>query len=201
MAVATSTALIGMTAVGAAGAYTSSSAANATANAQSEAQIENANRKYRLESGVSNQQMEEQQGLAMEKMTEISREFLKVKSTAEAQQAESGVAGVSAERIKAVTSTKESEAKGKVAKEINTNVVNIAQGMLASKIETEGIIADAKARMNPKNVMFDTIMGGIQGGIQGYSMSKSMLGGLESKSIADTSQGYSWNQYNSTIRV
>lgn len=177
-------------------AYASAEAANEQADNQAEA----ANRKYRLESGVASNQMEEQQVNAMSEMTEVSRAFLQAKSTAEAQRAESGVSGVSAQRAKAVMSTKESEAKGKVAREIDTNVVNIAQGMLASKIDTESIIADANSKK--RNVMFDTIIGGIQGGLQGYSMGKSLSGGSAStKSIADTSQGSSWNKYNSQIRA
>lgn len=157
-------------AIAAYSAYSSAEAANEQADNQTEA----ANRKYRLESGVATNQMEEQQVNAMSEMTEVSRAFLQAKSTAEAQRAESGVSGVSAQRAKAVMSTKESEAKGKVAREIDTNVVNIAQGMLASKIDTESIIADANSKK--RNVMFDTLMGGVQGGLQGYSLGKSLSG-------------------------
>lgn len=159
-----------MVAVSAYSAYSSASSANESA----EMQQANAERKYRLESGTAVNQMEEQQSIAMQEMTEVSRAFLKAKSTAEAQQAESGVAGVSAQRAKSVMNTKEGEAKGKVAQEIDTNVINIAQGMLASKIETEGIIQEAESKK--RNVMFDTVLGGIQGALSGYSMGKSAGG-------------------------
>lgn len=158
--------------------YSAYSATNA-ANDAADAQQDNARRKYLLESGVASNQMEEQQSIAMEQMTEVSREFLKAKSAAEAQQAESGVAGVSAQRAKMVMTTKEGEAKGKVAKEVDTNVINIAQGMLASKIDTDAIIAEAQSKK--KNVAFETILGGIQGGLQGYSLGKS-LGGTSTTS-------------------
>lgn len=170
MAVATSTAVI-VGSMAAMSAY-SANQAGRSANRQSRLAQENADRKYRLESGISEQQMEEQNQMALEQMTEVSREFLKAKSTLEAQRAESGVAGVTQQRIKANVATKESEAKGKVAKEINTNIVNIAQGMLAKKIDTDAIIREAESKK--RNVALDTVLGGIQGGLQGYSMGKSV---------------------------
>ena len=169
-----------MVAIAGYSAYSSAEAANDAADATKE----NARRKYLLESGVASNQMEEQQSIAMEQMTDVSREFLKAKSTAEAQQAESGVAGVSAQRAKMVMTTKEGEAKGKVAKEVDTNVINIAQGMLASKIDTEAIIAEAQSKK--KNVAFETVLGGLQGGLQGYSMSKSIGGSSTTTDYGET---------------
>lgn len=181
-----------MVAVSAYAAYSSSKATNDAADAQQA----NADRKYKLEAGVTVNQMEEQQSIAMQEMTEVSRAFLKAKSTAEAQQAESGVAGVSAQRAKSVMNTKESEAKGKVAQAINTNVINIAQGMLASKIETEAIIQEAESKK--RNVMFDTVLGGIQGGLQGYSMGKSSGSTTQNSTQSSGEQYYVKNNFTDT---
>jgi len=170
MAISTTAAVIGMGAMGALGASSAASSANAQADLTSEA----AQRKYRLESGVATQQMDEQQSIALLKMTDISREFIQAKSTAKVQEAEMGTSGVTSERMERVMSTKASEARGAVAQEVDTNVVNIAQGMLASKIETESTIAQANA--SRKNVLFDSILGGIQGGLQGYSLGNSLGG-------------------------
>lgn len=188
--------VVALGALSAVGAYSSASAANA----QADAQAENARRKYRLESGVAENQMEEQQGIAMEQMTEVSREFLKIRGTSTVQEAETGTSGVSSQRMEMVNRGKESEAKSKIAKEVDTNIVNIAQGMLASKIEAEGIIADANA--SKRNVGFNTLMGAVQGGLQGYQLDKSgAFNDLFGKaSIAETSKGSSWNKYNGTIR-
>ena len=171
MAAFSSIAIGAMAVAGAASAYSSAEAANNQADAQSEA----ANRKYRLESGVAENQMDEQQSIALQQMTKVNREYMVAKSTAKAQQADMGVAGVSADRGKSVMRTKASEAKGEVASEVDTNVINIAQGMLASKIEAENTIADANAKR--RNALFDTVIGGIQGGVQGYGMGKSIASG------------------------
>ena len=113
---------------------------------QSKMAQRNAQRQYDLKVGVSEQQLDEQGQEAMSKMTEVTRQFLQAKGQLKAVSAESGVSGNVAKRKFAMLRTKESETKGKVAKEINTNVVNIAQGMLAEKIDTERLIQEAKAK-------------------------------------------------------
>ena len=153
------------------GAY-SSSQATRSANKASEQNArltrEEAKRRYALEAGVSRQQMSEQQNMAMEKMTEISRAFLLASSTDTAIQAETGVAGNVQQRMEAVNRTKASEAKGQVAKEIDTNVINIANGMLANKIDTEAILA--KAQAEKKSVFLSALSGGISGALTGMQI-------------------------------
>lgn len=156
------TAVIGASVV--MGAVQSSQSAKAV-NRQSAQAQRNADRRYALQSGVAENQMEEQQEQALEKMTDVTRKFLVAKGQATVHQAESGVSGVTQKRIEAVTRGKFSEAKSKVAKETDTNVINIAQDMLAKKIDTEALIAEAEARK--KNVFSETLMGAIQGGISG----------------------------------
>ena len=164
-------AVIGTTA--AIGAYGANQSANA-ANDAADATALNASRRYELEAGVAQNQMDEQQQLATEKMTDVTRAFLKAKGTAKAVQAETGTSGNVSKRMRSVDRLKESEAKGKIAKEIDTNVVNIAQGMLASKIDTEATIADAMA--SKKNVFTSTLMGGLEGAQQGMSFASSASG-------------------------
>jgi hypothetical protein len=159
--------------VGVIGAYSANQSAKAT-NRASEQAKESERRRYLLQSGIAKNQMEEQQGMALEKMTDISRAFIKAKGTATASQAESGVGGNVQQRMKSIQNTKASEAKGKVAKEIDTNVINIANGMLAKKVDTDAIIAEAESRK--QNVAMNTIIGGINGAVSGYSLGKSIKG-------------------------
>lgn len=149
--------------------------ANKRADAQAEAQERNAERRYRLKSGVAKNQMEEQQGIATEKMTDITRAFLKARGQARAVQAESGVGGNIQKRIESVRKLKASEAKGKVAKEVDTNVINIAQGMLAEKIDTEALIADAQLQKKSSFEIATNLVGaGMSGFASGYNLGSSL---------------------------
>ena len=183
MAAFSSIALVGMAGLGAYSAYAGAS----NANRQAAIQEENAERKYRLQAGVADQQMTEQQQIVMEQMSDVSREFIVAKSNAQAVQADSGVAGVSQRRMGSVMSTKEQDVKGKVVSEASTNMVNIAQGMLANKVDTESMIAEARSRK--RNVITDTVIGGIQGGIQGYTMGKSFSSGSSAASTSKAALG------------
>ncbi len=108
----------------------------------------------------------------MEQMTDISRKFLEAKGKAVAIQADTGVSGVSAQRSEAITRTKFSEAKGKVAREVDTNIINVANNMLANKIDTEALIAEAESKK--QSVFTNTILGAIQGGTSGISMASGL---------------------------
>ena len=158
----------GMAAVG---AYSSSQAASAS-NAAAGAAQDNAARRYEMEGNVAKNQMEEQQVIARDKMTDVTRAFLQAKGKSTAVQAESGVTGASADRINANQRSKFSEATGKVAQEVDTNVVNIAQGMLGKKVDTDAMIAEAESKK--KNVYTATATGALQGGLQGYSLGSSI---------------------------
>lgn len=164
------TAVSASTAISAYGAYSSSQAANRGAAIAED----NANRRYLMQSGIAEAQMEEQAGIARDKMTEISRAFLQAKGKATAIQAETMVGGKTAQRIAATTRTKFSEAKGKVAQEVDTNVMNIAQGMLAKKIDTEAMIMEA--RNKKQNVYINTLGGAIQGAASGYMLGTTIAG-------------------------
>ena len=155
-------------------AYSANQAASAGNKAASAAQ-ENAARRYEMEGNVAKNQMEEQQVIARDKMTDVTRAFVQAKGKATAIQAETGVTGASADRIAANQRSKFSEATGKVAQEVDTNVINIAQGMLGKKVDTDAIVAEAESKK--KNVFTATAMGALEGGMKGYSMGASMGGG------------------------
>lgn len=158
-------------ATAAVGAYSSSQATKASNRASEQnARLtrEEAKRRYALESGIAQQQMSEQQNLAMEKMTDISRAFLLASSQDKVIQAETGVGGNVQQRMEAINRTKASEAKGQVAKELDTNVINIANGMLANKIDTEAIIA--KAQAEKRSVFLSALSGGISGAATGMQI-------------------------------
>ena len=120
--------------------------ANAAANASADAAQDNANRRYALNASVAENQMEEQKSLAMEKMTEVTRGFLITRGTMDAVQAETMVGGNVQKRLKAQNRLDASEAKGQVAKTTNRNIQNIAQDMLAEKVDTEALLMEAESR-------------------------------------------------------
>lgn len=131
------------------------------ANKQAKQAQQNASRRYGLNASIAQNQMEEQRSLAMEKMTEVSRKFLLAKGTMQAVQAETMVGGNVQKRLEAQRRTTESETKGQVAKQANANVLNIAQGMLAKKIDTEATIAELEARK--KNSLTIAMEAGLTG--------------------------------------
>lgn len=131
-----------MAVVAGTGAYMSGK----TANASAEATQDNVNRRYLLKSNVAKNQMEEQKSLAFEKMTEVTRGFLKTKGTMEAVQAETMVTGNVAKRLKGAARTKASEQKGQIAKTTNANIVNIAQDMIATKVDSEAQLMEAESK-------------------------------------------------------
>ena len=157
-------------------AYSAKQSADAQ-TASGKRQVANAERRYALQADVAENQMEEQQELALEKMTDITRQFLVAKGRSKVVQAEAGVTGVTAERMKRVMATKESEAKGKVAKEIDTNVINIAQGMIARKIDTEAMVAEGLAKQKDSlQIATDMVIAGSKGYMMGKSAQSSMVG-------------------------
>lgn len=155
------------------GAYSASESAKANNRAAGRAQA-NAARRYELQADQAEAMMDEQQIIARDKMTDVTRAFLVAKGKSKAIQAETMVTGASSQRVEAVQRSKFSEAKGKIAQEVDTNVINIAQDMITKKIDTEATIAEAESKK--KNVFTETAMGAIQGGMQGYSLGSSMGG-------------------------
>jgi len=141
------------------------------ANKQSKQIEANAKRRNAIQNAVSKDQVAEQSTVAFEQMTEIGREFMKAKGSIVASQAESGVSGKSQRRLNIITSNKEGEAKSKVATEIDTNVVNIARGALARKIDTEAQINEARLmKKNSMQIASDMIVSGASGGLVGYQL-------------------------------
>lgn len=179
------------------GAYSSSQATKASNRASEQnARLtrEEAKRRYALESGIAQQQMSEQQNLAMEKMTDISRAFLLASSQDKVIQAETGVGGNVQQRMEAINRTKASEAKGQVAKELDTNVINIANGMLANKIDTEAILA--KAQAEKKSAALAILSGAISGASTGlqifgaFSSASTTMGSVSSDGLSQASSKY-----------
>lgn len=169
-----------------AGASMYSSRQQSIANNKAQARTQKeAERRYRLQAGIAGEQIKEQDMIAMEQMTEISKEFLMAKSKALATQAESGVAGNTKARTMQILSTKESEAKGKVAQSIDVNKINIARDMLANKIDTEAIIRESKAReLSNTQILTNMLISGVQGGAQGYMLGSSLSSSFGSASTA-----------------
>ena len=170
----------------AAGASMYSSYQSSISNNKAQARTQKeAERRYRLQAGIAGEQIKEQDMIAMEQMTEISKEFLMAKSKALATQAESGVAGNTKGRTMQILSTKESEAKGKVAQSIDVNKINIARDMLANKIDTEAIIRESKAReLSNTQILTNMLIAGVQGGAQGYMLGSSLSSSFGSASTA-----------------
>jgi len=153
---------------GALGAY-SSYMGNVAGNESANQAASNASRRYEIKAGIAENQMEEQNQIALEKMTDVARQFLKARGTAKAVQAESMVGGNVAQRIESESRIKESEVKGKVAQEVDTNIINIAQGMLAEKIDTEAMINEALSRKRSgAEILVNTGIEGLSGASSGY---------------------------------
>lgn len=188
------TAVAGTAVVGAYSSIQGTRASNRASEQNARLTREEAKRRYALESGIAQQQMSEQQNLAMEKMTDISRAFLLASSQDKVIQAETGVGGNVQQRMEAINRTKASEAKGQVAKELDTNVINIANGMLANKIDTEAILA--KAQAEKKSVALAILSGAISGASTGLQIGGALrsvsttMGSVASDGLAQASSKY-----------
>lgn len=121
--------------------YASSEANEAAARTQEQTQL-----RYGEQARVAQQQMLEQQDIAREKMTDVTLQFLAAKGKAVTVQAETGVAGKTAQRRLNILRGKASEAKSKIARDVDTNIMNIANDMLVKKIDADKIMADAEAQ-------------------------------------------------------
>lgn len=157
--------------VSAYGAYESAVANNKASNRA----IENANRRYAIDSMVATNQMEEQNSIALEQMTEVTKKFLSAKGKATALQAETMVGGNVEKRLKADLRLKESETKGKIAKEVNTNIINIAQGMIAKKIDNDALVNEALVKKRTGLALVtDVSLSAMSGALTGYQSSKAL---------------------------
>ena len=151
---------------GASSLFASSSANAAASQSQAEAA-----RRYALQAGIAKEQMYEQNQMAMEQMTEVSKKFLMAKGRSTVVQAESGVSGKVAQRLKFMQRAKASETKGKIVKEAQTNINNIANDMLAKKIDTDADIARAEAQKKSSLTMLaEAGMAGMSGYASGSTM-------------------------------
>jgi len=156
----------------------SSHLSSQSTNAQAEASQANTRRRYELKSKIAENQMEEQKSLAMEKMTEVTRSFLKTKGTMEVVQAETMVAGNVAKRLKGAARTEASEAKGQIAKVTNRNIQNIAQDMIAEKVDSEALLMEAESRKKSSLTML------LDAGMAGASTYVGMGGPLPTKTTS-----------------
>jgi len=162
---------VGMAAVSAVSAYDS----NQRNNAAMDAAAGNASRRYQMQANISEDQMDEQQIIARGAMTDITRQFLQAKGTAKAIQAETMVGGNVAKRATSNLRLKESEAKGKVASEVNVNIINIAQGMIANKIDTDALVSEALSKKRTGLTAFtDVALAGMQGGLSGMMLTSNI---------------------------
>jgi len=162
-----------MAVVSAYGAYSMDKAGNEQADRESR----KAKQRYAIKTGIAENQMEEQNMLALEKMTDVTRKFLIAKGTGKAVQAETMVGGNLQKIKERDLRIKESETKGKVAKEIDINVINIAQGMIAEKIDTDALVAEALAK---KKSGLQMLTNASLAGMKGYSVGSSFAKSLSS---------------------
>jgi hypothetical protein len=163
--------LLGGAGIGLASSYISAKAQNENI----ENSIANSERRYLMQSKVAEGQMEEQQGIARDKMTEASIAFIKARSTAKAVQAETGASGNTAQVKQFQLKTQEDKIKGQIKKEIDTNVINIAQGMIANKIDTEAMIDQALSQgFYGSGALANLISGGLSGGISGLTIGNAL---------------------------
>lgn len=116
------------------------------ANKQASATQANALQRYGVQAAIAQTQMQQQQDIAREKMTDVTLQFLAAKGKMATAQAESGVAGNVQKRLKLNLRTKASKIKSDIARDVDTNVVNIANKMLINKIDTDKTMADAQAQ-------------------------------------------------------
>lgn len=154
-------------------AFTAASSASA-ANRAAAREEENIIRRYELQADIAKSQIEEQRQIARDKMTEVSLKFLAIRGKEAVTQAETMVGGKLAKRKAFMARAKESEVKSKVAKEVDTNVVNIAQDMVAKKIDADAMIAEARSKK--QNVFTATVIGGLQGYMAGTQFAATDLG-------------------------
>ncbi len=152
-------------------------------NASAELAQDNTYRRYAIKKGIAENKMEEQRTLAMEKMTEVTRSFLKTKGTMEAVQAETMVGGNVAKRMKASTRRESSEEKGQVAKVADVNIQNVAQDMLAEKVDSEALLMEAESRKKSSlTMLIDAGVAGASafasaGGMSGFNQSNTGIKG------------------------
>ena len=130
-------------------------------NQQAAAGQRNAARRYNMQNAIAGQQMVEQESLALEKMTEVSRQYFAAKGTMTAVQAETMVGGNVAKQKSRQLDVQSSEAKGQVAKQANANIRNIASDMLASKIDLDATLAELEAKK--KNSLTIALEAGLAG--------------------------------------
>jgi len=167
------------------GAIQGAEAAEAQNEAAQRSQ-ENTKRRYLLQKKQAEGMMEEQQGIRVEQMTAVSRSFLKAKGQSKTVQAETGVSGKVAQRMKFTERAKASEVKGKVSKEIETNIVNIANNMLTKKVDADAMIQEAQSRK--QNVFTAAVMSGLGGAMTGAQFG-SMMGAGGTTTQADAFTG------------
>jgi len=151
---------VGMGTMAAVGSIQASKAQNAAAKMEED----QAKRRYALQSGIAQNQLEEQDNAAIEQMTAISREFMKARGSMAAMMGESDTGGNTQRRLNLALRREESETKGALAKDINTNKINIATGLLADKIDTEAIMQNARAkRISSATMAMNAITAGVSG--------------------------------------
>lgn len=160
-------AVIAMASIAVASSYASTQAQNA----QSKIMGDNARQQNAIAQAQAKSQIEEQQGFALEQQTQINRNFLKERGTMVAIQAEGETTGKSITRSQRKLASSYSEVKAQYNKETQTNIINIAQGALATKIDTDRMIMEAQAkRVSPMMRNLNMISAGAQGAYTGYQL-------------------------------
>lgn len=170
----------GMAAMGAASAYMASS----SANAQAKRMEQNALQQSAFQNELSRTQMSEQQALALEQQTELNRNFMRERGTMTAMYAEGETTGKSMQRIERRLQSSYSEVKAQYNRETRTNIINIAQGALANKIDTERLIAEARSkRVSPLQTAMNMVQGAASGASTGGQLVTSSKSGAYGKTI------------------
>ena len=159
--------------IGAATAITGSVlGAQATNRAASQSQQDILDR-WEWQAMIGKEQIQEQQQDVLEKTTDITRKFLTTKGKMTAAQAGMGVTGKTAQRMALMTRAEASELKSKVMKEAETNVVNIANNVMAKKLDADANITKLQSQ---KKSTAAIIFNAASAGMQGYSMGSNFAG-------------------------
>ena len=152
--------------IGAATAITGSVlGAQATNRAASQSQQDILDR-WEWQAMIGKEQIQEQQQDVLSKTTDITRKFLTTKGKMVASQAGMGVTGKTAQRMALMTRAKASELKSKVMKEAETNVVNIANNVMAKKLDAD---ANINKLQSQKKSTAAILMSAAMAGMSGYS--------------------------------
>lgn len=166
---------------------------------------------YKVTSNSLLQQSQEVSKIAGMELTQAKLDGLKNEATTTTALTERGFVGATAGRLSQADSMNTELLSDQIKQKAESNMVDIMNKLTEAKYSYEaGSLSNAITTSNAAtqaNISYQSnqisTLGAVSkaasAGAQGYSLASS-LGSASTSSIANTSQGSSWNQYNSTIR-